>query len=85
MNEPSEALEKDGVEGWDYILHPEVECVWITVNNISVYVRRTDEGVAVSLYPKGRECDDEICGTWCLYSEAEAEEEEDEDDNPSDT
>ena len=45
------------------------------MNNVSVYVRRTDEGVAVDLYPKGDEMEDAICGTWCLFSEAETPDE----------
>lgn len=55
----------------DYELKEDQNSVWITVDNISVYIRRTDEGVSVGLYPKGREMDDEICGTWCLFTEAE--------------
>lgn len=59
----------------DYTLKDCADSVWITINNISVYLRRTDEGVAVALYPVGREMDDEIVGTWALFSEAEDEDE----------
>jgi len=55
----------------DYILRKGHQSVWITVDNISVYVRRTDEGVAVDLYPVGDEMEDAICGTWALFTEAE--------------
>ena len=73
------ALLKEGHS--DYLLKPVENSVWITIDNISVYLRRTDEGVAVSLYPKGREMDDEIVGTWALFSEAEYDNEyEDRDD-----
>lgn len=54
----------------DFILKEEATSVWITVDNMSVYVRRTDEGVAVDIYPRGMETDDSIVGTWCLKSEA---------------
>lgn len=54
----------------DFLLEEDATSVWITVDNISVYVRRTDEGVAVDLYPKGYEMEDSIIGTWCLRSEA---------------
>jgi hypothetical protein len=55
----------------DYTLKDCADSVWITIHNISVYLRRTDEGVAVALYPVGRENDIEIVGTWALFSEAE--------------
>ncbi len=55
----------------DYILREGHSSVWVTVDNISVYVRRTDEGVAVDLYPVGEEMEDSLCGTWALFSEAE--------------
>ncbi len=54
------ALKRDpdtGVEN-DYTLRDEHPSVWITVDTISVYIRRTDEGVTVKLYPKGNEDDD---------------------------
>ena len=55
----------------DFILKEEAQSVWITVNNISVYVRRTDEGVAVDLYPNRMEMEDSLCGTWALFGEAQ--------------
>lgn len=60
----------------DYTLKDCADSVWITIHNISVYLRRTDEGVAVSLYPVGREMDDEIVGTWALFAEADPPDEE---------
>lgn len=62
-------LRHDGCN--DYTMLAVENSAWITINNISVYLRRTDEGVAVALYPRGRELDDEIVGTWALFSEAE--------------
>lgn len=70
----SEALLKDDRDGIDYTLHKDADCVWIRINNIAVYLRRQDEGVAVSLYPTGREMDEELAGTWALYTEAEDDE-----------
>lgn len=55
----------------DFILKEEAQSVWITIDNLSLYVRRTDEGVAVDIYPKGMEMEDSIVGTWCLRSEAQ--------------
>ena len=66
----SKALKREGES--DYVLKEEHTSVWITVDNISVYVRRTDEGVAVDLYPLGEEMEGSLVGTWALFSEAEA-------------
>ena len=70
-----EVLSLDTNEGLDYTLHPDAHSVWITVDNISVYIVRTDEGVSVDLFPKGREGDESIAGTWALNQEAATEEE----------
>lgn len=62
-------LEGDGES--DYVLEENAESVWITVNDISVYVKRTDEGVAVDLYPLNDEASDPpLASTWALFSEA---------------
>lgn len=44
--------------------------IWITVENISVYVKRADEGVIVDLYKKGNEDDESLAGTYLEYNEA---------------
>lgn len=49
--------------------------VWLTLNNISVRVYKTDEGVVCDMYPAGRELEDEIASTYALFSEAEPDEE----------
>ena len=67
-------LWNDGDES-DWTLDPAARSVWITVDNISVYIVRTDEGVSVDLFQKNRECDDSIAGTWALHQEAATEEE----------
>ncbi len=67
----------------DYEFAPGVEAVWIGVKNpygpagISVYIRLTDEGVAVDLYPMNHEMEDSLGGTWALFSEAEVEDDND--------
>lgn len=43
-------------EGSDYVLVG--NSCWITVESISVYVRRTPDGVRVDLYPHFKEDDD---------------------------
>lgn len=55
----------------DYILEDDATSCWITINNISVYIRRTDEGVAVDLYPLHQELYDSIVGTWATFDEAQ--------------
>jgi|VirMetMinimDraft_7_1064189.scaffolds.fasta_scaffold00786_7 hypothetical protein len=55
----------------DFVLKKEAQSVWVTIDNLSLYVRRTDEGVAVDIYPVGMEMEDPIVGTWCLRSEAQ--------------
>ena len=45
---------------------------WITVGNISVYIRKSDEGVAVDLFPVGGEAlENSLAGTWVTFAEAE--------------
>lgn len=61
----------DDDQGTDFILEEDATSCWITIDNISVYVRRTDEGVAVDLYPLGQEMEDALVGTWALFSEAQ--------------
>jgi len=44
---------------------------WITVGNISVYIRKNESGVAVDLYSAGDEMGESLAGTWLTYAEAE--------------
>jgi len=74
MDFPLGVLSRDEGET-DYILEPGATSCWITVDNISVYIVRTDEGVSVDLFPKGREGDESMAGTWALHQEAATEEE----------
>ena len=62
-------------EETDYTLSPPHGSCWITVDTVSVYIRRTDEGVSVDLFPKGREMNDSLAGAWATFAEADLEEE----------
>jgi len=55
----------------DYILNNEHDYVWITVKNISIYLKRTDEGVVIDLFPILREGEDCIATTFAFFAEAE--------------
>ena len=61
----------------DLVLEPEQQSVWITVDNFSVYVHRTDEGLVVDLFKLGNEMDVAIASTYAFNTEVS-----DEDDHP---
>jgi len=42
---------------------------WITVNNLSVYVTKTDEGVVVDIYTLNKEMAPPIASTWATFAE----------------
>lgn len=71
------------ISSQDYELSQEQETVWISIKTpnsvagISVYIHRTDEGVAVDLYPLNREMEDSLGGTWALFADAEPEDDND--------
>ena len=69
-----EALHKESDA--DYTLVEDHRGVWITVNNISVCITRTDEGVVVDLYGKGIEDQGTIATTYAHFAEAEGETED---------
>jgi hypothetical protein len=52
--------------GIDYVLPEDQQSVWITVGNISVYIKRNDEGVSVDLYP----LDDAIAAVFLVLTSA---------------
>ena len=69
ITDPALVAESDS----DFVMKDSHSSCWVTVNNISVYIQQTDEGVAVDLWPHGLEADDlSISGTWLTYSEAQA-------------
>lgn len=48
--------------------------VWITVGNLSLYIRKTREGVIVDIYPKDKEADqDAIATTKAMFNDVENE------------
>lgn len=53
----------------DFELKPDSRNCWITVDNVSIRIGRTDEGVVVDLYPVGREDEDAVASTWALNNE----------------
>jgi hypothetical protein len=50
--------------------------VWIIVDNLKVYIRRTDMGVTVDLYPTEGNTDECLAGTYAFFSEAIYDEDE---------
>jgi hypothetical protein len=60
-------------EDRDYIMSVGCDSVWITVGNISVHVRKQDEGVTIDLYPLGKESSNYFTSTYMTFQEAENE------------
>lgn len=48
----------------DYTLKKGERSCWITVDNLSIYIIRTDEGILVEIYRKGHEAEDAIGVIW---------------------
>lgn len=59
--------------GTDYIMVGDT--CWITVKNLSVYIIKTDEGVAIDIYPHMKEEQGSIAGTWALFDKGKEEDE----------
>ncbi len=59
--------------GTEYLLNPIHDSVWITVGNVSVYLRRHDWGVCVDFYPTEQEDTDSLASTWLSFDEARIE------------
>ena len=66
----SEQALRQTEEDTDYELNEDYKSCWITVNNISVYVLRTSDGVSVFLHPHGKETTPPIASTHATFSEA---------------
>jgi len=54
----------------DYRLNNDYSSFWVTIENISIHVFKTDEGVVADLYPAGYENDEAAAGTWLTFAEA---------------
>lgn len=61
--------DEDG-EGNDYVLREGETSCWIEVGDICVYIVRTDEGVAVDLFPTGDEMGSELASCWASFEDA---------------
>jgi len=61
-------------QGTDYVLNEKATSCWITVDNISIYIVRTEEGVAVEIYPLNHEMDEMLGCTYAPFAAAEIEE-----------
>lgn len=46
------------------------DTTWITVGNISVYLKHEDEGVVVDLYAEGAEDRNSLASTYAFFQEA---------------
>jgi len=74
ISDPALSLDKDS-SGTGYLLNPGHNSAWITIGNISVYLRRHDWGVCIDLYPTGQEYTDSLASTWLSFDEARIESE----------
>ena len=61
---------KQTEEDTDYELNDDYNSCWVTVGNISVYVRRTTDGVSVELLPHYKEDKPPIAFTHATFAEA---------------
>jgi hypothetical protein len=43
--------------------------VWITVNNLSVYLKKEHEGIVVDIYPLEQEDGEPITSTWAMWQD----------------
>jgi len=53
----------------DYTLKEDQTSCWITVDNLSVYVHRTDEGVIADILPRKGEAGDPIASCYAFFTE----------------
>ena len=61
--------------GDGYTLAPGENSTWITIGNLSVYVRRTDDGASVSIYPAGDEMGESLGETYAHFTESKSDKE----------
>jgi len=53
----------------EFELRPEYDGIWLTVENISVRVRKTERGVRVACYPLNEECSNELAEIEVAFDE----------------
>lgn len=54
----------------DCEMTPEARSVWIGVKDFSIYIVRTDEGVVVDIFARGREGDECLASAYAFDQEA---------------
>ncbi len=54
----------------EFELKPDYDGIWLTINNISLRVRRTDEGVDVRFYALNDENSDALAESFVTFAEA---------------
>jgi len=62
----------------DYVMTE--NSIWVTVENLSVYIHKTDEGVVVDIYPVGQEMDNSIVSTYAFFNEGVSSDDDEEED-----
>lgn len=55
----------------DYTLNDDANSCWLTVNDLSIYILQTGDGVAIDIYRHYQEMEDPIATTWAPFAEAE--------------
>jgi hypothetical protein len=73
---PAGALRHDEGEsgtddGCDYELRKGHDFVWVAVDNISIYIRRTHEGAIVDMFARGKEVTSSLATCALMFTEAQ--------------
>ena len=66
LPEYRDALRTDSAT--EFSLRPDESNCWVNVDNISVYIKRNDEGVSVDLFQRGGEDDNSHAATWDTFN-----------------
>ena len=66
---PEQAL-RQTEESTDYELNEDYTSCWVTIENISVYILRTSDGVSVDLFACGEEDKTPIASTYATFLDA---------------
>lgn len=66
----NQALIPTGSMGHEYELKENENSVWITINNLSIYIKRNDKKVSIEVYEKGKETEKTIASTYAMFDEA---------------
>lgn len=60
----------------DAVLGSKAESTWITVDDFSIYIKRTEEGVAVDIYAREYEDCNALASCYALHEDVEEMREE---------